>query len=61
MEIRRCGTQVSSKGPTEYFTGNVRIDPLFQAVEPSRVSGAYAGHSNPVHVLLGISILSARP
>jgi quercetin dioxygenase-like cupin family protein len=41
MEIKRCGTQASSKGPAEYFTGNVRIDPLFQAVEPARASGAY--------------------
>ena len=38
--IKRSGSQASQKGPAEYFTGNVRIDPLFQAVEPSRVSGA---------------------
>jgi quercetin dioxygenase-like cupin family protein len=37
MEIRRCGSQASSKGPAEYFTGTVRLDPLFQAPAPARV------------------------
>ncbi len=37
--IRRAGSQPSVKGPDDYFTGTVRIDPLFPAVEPSRVSG----------------------
>lgn len=41
MEIKRNGTQPSGKGPEEYFTGTVRLDPLFGAHEPSRVSGAY--------------------
>ena len=36
MEITRNGAQPSSKGPAEYFTGIVRIDPLFQAPEPAR-------------------------
>ena len=40
MEITRSGSQPSAKGPAEWFTGNVRIDPLFSAAEPSRVSGA---------------------
>ena len=40
MEIKRSGSQPSMKGPTEWFTGNVRIDPLFPAVDPSRVSSA---------------------
>jgi quercetin dioxygenase-like cupin family protein len=40
MEIKRIGTQPSTKGPTEYFTGNVRIDPLFQANNPARAVGA---------------------
>jgi quercetin dioxygenase-like cupin family protein len=40
MEIKRSGSQPSGKGPAEYFTGNVRIDPLFQAPEPARASGA---------------------
>src|SRR3954469_12301211 len=40
MDIKRSGTQPSGKGPGEYFTGTVRIDPLFQAPDPARVAGA---------------------
>ncbi|NHN34746.1 (R)-mandelonitrile lyase [Paenibacillus agricola] len=40
MEIRRIGSQPSRKGPFEYFTGTVRIDPLFEAADPARVAGA---------------------
>jgi quercetin dioxygenase-like cupin family protein len=40
MEISRNGTRPSAKGPTEYFTGSVRVDPLFEAVEPTRASAA---------------------
>ena len=40
MEIKRIGSQPSVKGPAEWFTGTVRIDPLFSAHEPSRASGA---------------------
>jgi quercetin dioxygenase-like cupin family protein len=40
MEIKRSGSQPSGKGPTEWFTGSVRIDPLFQATAPARASGA---------------------
>jgi quercetin dioxygenase-like cupin family protein len=40
MEIKRVGSQPSSKGPTDWFTGTVRIDPLFQANAPARTSGA---------------------
>ena len=40
MELTRSGSQPSSKGSDEWFTGNVRIDPLFAAAEPSRVSAA---------------------
>ena len=40
MEIKRVGTQASAKGPGDWFTGTVRIDPLFQAAEPARVQGA---------------------
>ena len=39
MEIKRSGSQPSGKGPAEYFTGTVRIDPLFQAPEPARALG----------------------
>ena len=40
MEIKRNGSQPSGKGPADYFTGAVRIDPLFQAPDPARVRGA---------------------
>ncbi|MES2181296.1 MAG: cupin domain-containing protein [Pseudomonadota bacterium] len=40
QSIQRSGTQSSIKGPEEWFTGDVRIDPLFSAAEPSRVSAA---------------------
>ena len=41
MIITRNGSQPSSKGAAQYFTGSVRIDPLFQPKEPSRTSVAY--------------------
>jgi len=40
MDIKRSGSQPSGKGPTEYFTSMVRIDPLFEAPDPARVAGA---------------------
>src|SRR6266571_2908414 len=40
MDIRRAGSQPSGKGPADWFTGIVRIDPLFQAPDPARVAGA---------------------
>ena len=40
MEIKRNGSQPSAKGSADYFTGAVRIDPLFEAPEPARVRGA---------------------
>src|SRR5436309_2071106 len=40
MDIKRVGTQPSSKGPAEWFTGTVRIDPLFQPHAPARAAGA---------------------
>jgi quercetin dioxygenase-like cupin family protein len=40
MEIKRNGSRASGKGPTDWFTGAVRIDPLFQAPAPARVQGA---------------------
>ena len=40
MEIKRSGSQPSNKGPADWFTGSVRIDPLFQAPDPARVTGA---------------------
>lgn len=41
MELKRNGSQPSSRGPAEYFTGTVRVDPLFHAPAPARASGAY--------------------
>ena len=40
MDIKRSGSQSSAKGPAEYFIGTVRIDPLFEAHDPARTSGA---------------------
>ncbi len=57
MEIRRVGRQEFTKGSADWFTGNVRIDPLFEAPEPARVrcasvsfeSGARtAWHTHPL-------------
>jgi quercetin dioxygenase-like cupin family protein len=40
MEIKRSGSQASGKGPADWFTGVVRVDPLFSAPDPARVVGA---------------------
>jgi quercetin dioxygenase-like cupin family protein len=40
MEIKRAGSQPSTKGPADWFTGTVRIDPLIQTTPPARVAGA---------------------
>jgi quercetin dioxygenase-like cupin family protein len=57
MEIKRNGSQPSGIGPSEWFTGTARIDPLNQASEPARVGCAYvtfepgartAWHSHPL-------------
>ena len=40
MDITRAGSQPSGKGPAEWFTGTVRIDPLFTAPDPARVGAA---------------------
>jgi quercetin dioxygenase-like cupin family protein len=39
MEIKRSGSQPSGKGPADYFTGTVRIDPLLDPPAPARVHG----------------------
>ncbi|MCA9678560.1 MAG: cupin domain-containing protein [Kofleriaceae bacterium] len=41
MSIQRAGTLPSQQGPADFFTGTVRIDPLFQAQAPGRVGAAY--------------------
>jgi hypothetical protein len=56
MEIKRSGSQPSSKGPAEWFIGSVRIDPLFEAPEPARVGGR-ALHSSQVLARHGTPIL----
>lgn len=38
MEIKRSGSQPSAKGPSDWFTGTVRFDPLFQSPDPARAS-----------------------
>ena len=57
MDITRSGSQPSGKGSAEYFTGQVRIDPLFQAPDSARVVGSSvtfepgartAWHSHPL-------------
>ena len=57
MDIKRSGSQPSGTGPAEYFTGAVRIDPLFEAPAPARAVGASvtfepgartAWHSHPL-------------
>ena len=40
MEIMKAGSQASGKGLSEWFTGSVRIDPLFQTPDPAMVQGA---------------------
>jgi quercetin dioxygenase-like cupin family protein len=40
MDIKRAGSQPSSKGPADWFTGTVRVDPLFPARDPARAAGA---------------------
>jgi quercetin dioxygenase-like cupin family protein len=40
MEITRAGSRPSNMGPAQWFTGSVRIDPLFEAPAPARVVGA---------------------
>jgi quercetin dioxygenase-like cupin family protein len=61
MDIKRSGSQPSTKGQAEYFTGTVRIDPLFLAVDPARGAGAIvtfepgartAWHTHPLGQIL---------
>ena len=40
MQITRSGSQPSGAGPSDWFTGAVRIDPLFSAPDPARVAAA---------------------
>jgi hypothetical protein len=58
MEIKHGGSQPSAKGPAEYFTGNVRVDPLFPATDPSRVSAGLVTFEPGAR---GLTCPSARP
>jgi quercetin dioxygenase-like cupin family protein len=40
MDITRAGSKPSGKGPADWFTGTVRVDPLFNAPAPARIAGA---------------------
>jgi len=64
MEIKRNGTQASFPGPSDWFTGTVRIDPLFDATEAARASGGSvtfkagartAWHTHPLGQVLIVS------
>jgi quercetin dioxygenase-like cupin family protein len=64
MDITRAGSQPSNKGPADYFTGAVRVDPLFQPKEPARTAGAHvtfepgartAWHTHPLGQTLVIT------
>ena len=41
MDIKRNGSRPSGKGPEAWFTGTVRVDPMFQVGDPARVSGGH--------------------
>ena len=65
MHITRSGTHPSGKGPAAWFTGNVRIDPLFSPPEPARVAGALvtfepgartAWHTHPLGQTLIVTV-----
>jgi len=69
MEIKRSGSQPSGKGPAEYFTGTVRIDPLFNPPDPARVAMAQvtfepgartAWHTHPLGQTLIVTAGSGR-
>ena len=73
MDITRSGSAPSTTGPEEYFTGTVRIDPMFQAEAPGRAVGAHvtfepgartAWHHHPkgqtLYVTDGIGLVARR-
>jgi 4-carboxymuconolactone decarboxylase len=69
ITITRSGSQPSRQGPAEYFTGSVRIDPLFETKDPSRTSGAYvtfepgarsAWHTHPLGQILIVTAGTGR-
>ena len=69
MDIKRSGSQPSTKGRAEYFTGTVRVDPLFEAADPARVVAASvtfepgartAWHTHPLGQTLIVTAGSGR-
>ena len=69
MNIQRNGSLPSSPGPADWFTGTVRIDPLFQAPSPARVAAACvtfepgartAWHTHPLGQTLIVTSGSGR-
>ncbi|MDE3108306.1 MAG: cupin domain-containing protein [Acidobacteriota bacterium] len=69
MEIKRSGSQSSAKPPSEWFTGTVRLDPLFDAHAPARTMGASvtfepgsrtAWHTHPLGQILMVTSGAGR-
>ena len=69
IRIMRSGSQPSRRGPTENFTGSVRVDPLFQATAPARASGSLvtfapgartAWHTHPLGQILIVTAGTGR-
>ncbi len=69
MKITRSGSQPSGKGPAEWFTGAVRIDPLFQVTAPARAAGnavtfepgaRTAWHTHPLGQTLIVTVGAGR-
>jgi quercetin dioxygenase-like cupin family protein len=69
MDIKRAGSSASTKGPAEYFTGVVRIDPLFPVTAPARAAGnavtfepgaRTAWHTHPLGQVLIITMGCGR-
>jgi quercetin dioxygenase-like cupin family protein len=69
MKITRAGSQPSGKGPADWFTGTVRIDPLFQPAAPARTAAATvtfepgartAWHTHPLGQTLIVTAGSGR-
>ena len=66
MDIARAGAKPSARGPADWFTGTVRIDPLFAVAEPSRAAGnavtfepgaRTAWHTHPLGQILIVTTL----
>jgi len=69
MDLKRVGSQASTEGPADWFTGAVRVDPLFSAPAPARVVGASvtfepgartAWHTHPLGQTLIVTAGSGR-